>query len=716
MAPETGTHAVTESGRRISRVKVVLIRPSNYDDEGYVVRYVRGVFPSNTLACLRSLTMAFAGRWKREHGIELSVETCDDLVETIPYRRIARENGGDRKVVAVLAGVQTNQFPRASDIAKKLTAMGVKTLIGGFHVSGVLAMFDEPSPGMRELIDHGVTLVQGEAEHVWESILFDVVREREKPLYRMESYPDISNVPVPQADPDTMRKFTLPNMGTIDCSRGCPFNCSFCTIINVQGKKMRHRCAESVLRTIRENYAKGVDHYFFTDDNFSRNPEWERIFDGLIRMREDEGIHIDFIMQVDTACNKIRNFVTKARAAGCSTVFIGMESINPKNLAAAGKTQNKVENYAAFVEAWHDVSIQTHVGYIIGFPFDTPESVRRDIETLKNHVKADLASFFILTPLPGSRDHYELVQSGADIDPDLNKYDSFHTVADHPLMTRRELFKAYQDAWESFYETDNLKATLVRAREKGFWKTSMFNIMWYKNSLLEPRHPMVSGFIRRKDRVDVRPGTPVINPVAFYVRRLREFTAGFRRRVGLFFELQELWWLTRKTDDRTFTFIANVTESLYDAKSRLAAIDINGPYAKWCEEAHAVLSSLPEKLKSSYSSNCELISARARTNFNRLIEDMNAYLESVTIREYYRSGTAFFTQYLSKNIRLAEEFTVKSVEQRRRISNFWALTWYRMKKGMIITFTLSLPRIVLSAIRDFRMSMTFAHNFFSKIR
>ena len=95
---------------------------------------------------------------------------------------------------------------------------------------------------------------------------------------------------------------------------------------------------------------------------------------------------------------------------------------------------------------------------------------------------------------------------------------------------------------------------------------------------------------------------------------------------------------------------------------------------------------------------------------------MNAYLESLTIREYYRSGTSFFTQYISKNIRLAEEFTVKSVEQRRRMANFWALTLYRLKKGKIITFTLSLPRIVFSAIRDARMSMTFTYNFFSKIR
>ncbi len=707
----------TKTAHDRKQVIIVLIRPSNYDDEGYVVRYVRGVFPSNTLSCLRSLTMSFVDDWRRDRNIHIEIETRDDLVERIPYDALARENGKPgRRVITVVAGVQTNQFPRASDIALKLADRGVKVLIGGFHVSGMMTMFDEPSPAMQRLMDAGVTLVAGEAEHCWESILLDVVEEREKPLYRMQGYPDISHVPVPQADPGTMRRFAVPNMGTIDCSRGCPFNCSFCTIINVQGKKMRNRCAESVLKTMRENHARGVDRYFFTDDNFSRNPEWEPIFDGLIGMREDEGIEIDFVMQVDTACDSIPGFIDKARRAGCSTVFIGMESINPRNLEAAGKKQNKVENYASYIRAWHDVGVQCHVGYIIGFPFDTPESVRHDIRTLKNDIKADLASFFILTPLPGSRDHYQLVSSGTDIDPDLNKYDSFHTVMDHPRMSREELYKTYLDAWTSFYDFDNLKIILIRARENGFWRTSMFTMMWYKNSLLEPRHPMVGGFIRRKDRTDVRPGTPVMNPGAFTLRRARELVSGAKRRMALFSELQELWWLTRKTDEPTFIFNRDFNEILYDAKIRLSELDINGPYAKWCADAHAVIASLPEQIRDYYSSNCDLISERARRRFNKLIEDVNAFLGAVTISDYCRMGTGFFSRYLSNTISMAEEFTVRPLAQRRKIKRCRALTRERAKNGKFLSLFATLPRYVFSLIRDIRLSMTFTVQFFSKIR
>jgi len=696
----------------ISSLTLVLIRPSNYDDDGYIIRYWRGVFPSNTLACLRSLTLAFSDRWEKELGISVSIEAFDELVEKVPFKKLARKNRGSNKVVAAIVGVQTNQFPRASDIAKKLTSLGIKTLIGGFHVSGVISMFDEPTPELRELLDMGVTLVQGEAEHVWESILLDVVMGREKPLYRMNGYPDISKSPVPKPYFHSMKKFAVPNMGTIDCSRGCPFNCSFCTIINVQGKKMRFRDADHVLKTIREGYKNGINSYFFTDDNFSRNPHWERIFDGLIRMREEENIRIQFVIQVDTASDRIPNFIDKAARAGCTTVFIGMESLNPKNLSAVGKTQNRVDRYASFIRAWQERGVITHVGYIIGFPYDTPESVRRDIEKLKHEMQVDMASFFILTPLPGSRDHYDMVRSGTKMDSDLNKYDSFHVVMDHPRMSREELFQAYNDAWKSFYDTENLKMVLARARRHNYWTNCAYNFMWYKNSLLEPRHPMVSGLIRRKDRLDVRPGTPVKGFGEFYAMRARELLSGFVKRIKLFFELQELWWLTWKPDEKTFAFITDFNFTVNELRNKIASMDINNSYTNWREEMSTVVSSFTERIGNFY--NPEILKGKTKKRFNRLLDDMNSYFEKASISEYYNRGTAAFNDYLAQTSRLAEEFTLKCVKRRRSITNFWETTWERVKHGNLVSFLISTPKIVFSAVRDMRMSILFVYYFFFK--
>ncbi len=697
--------------RKTKSLNIVLIKPSKYDDDGFVIRYFKGVLPSNTLACMNSLTLKFAEKWKTEKNIKISIDIFDDIIHDIPYKKIAKKNKDNNMVVAALAGVQSNQFPRASDIAKKLTALGVKTLIGGFHVSGILSLFDKPSPEIQELIDCGVTVVHGEAESIWEQILSDVVEGKEKSLYRMTELPDISNEIVPQMDHKYLKNFAFQHKATIDCSRGCPFNCSFCTIINVQGHKMRYRSAESVLKTARENLKNGINEYFFTDDNFSRNPAWDGIFDGFIHMNEVEGLNIGFMIQVDAACHKIPNFIQKASRAGCTQVFIGMESINPKNIEAAGKKQNKVEDYAKFIQAWHDVGVMTHVGYIIGFPYDSPESIRKDMKKLKNEIKVNQASFFILTPLPGSMDHYNMVQNKAYIDPDLNKFDSFHVVMDHPLMSSEEWFNSFKEAWESFYDFENLKNILMRVGRESYWDIFK-NTFWYKNSLLEPQHPMVAGFVRKKNRTDIRLGTKKMGFLDYKIMRIRELISGFIKRIHLFFELQELWLVTRKPDDPKFKFVADFSAVLAEAKLNLSSIDFNESYSKWCDEVNTIISTLKMKI-GNYHNTSEL-KGKTKKRFNALIDDMNATFDRIHVPELYNRGTAYLTSYLNNNIRLVEEFSLKQVARRRKITCFWAITWQRIKKGKIFRFTISVPKVIISAIRDLKMSLSFAYHLKNK--
>jgi len=697
--------------RPINHVNIVLIKPSKYDDEGFVIRYFRGVLPSNTLACMNSLTLKFADNWLAEKNIHVSVEIFDDIVDDIPYRKIARMNSGNRMVIVALVGVQSNQFVRASDIAKKLNALNVITIIGGFHISGVLALFDAPSPEIQELIDLGIIVVAGEAEQIWESILSDIVENRAKTLYRASSYPDISNEIIPYMDKKYLKKFALPSMATIDCSRGCPFNCSFCTIINVQGHTVRCRSAQTILDSIQRNFKVGIDEYFFTDDNFSRNPAWRGIFDGLIHLRESEDIKIAFMMQVDTASARIPHFVEKAAQAGCSQVFIGMESINPRNLEAVGKKHNKVEHYAAFIKAWNDAGVATHVGYIIGFPFDTLESVRENINRLKNEIKVDQASFFILTPLPGSKDHYDMVMNGIHMEADLNKFDSFHVTTDHPLMSKEDVYKAYEEAWESFYDIEHLKNILMKSIGTKYWNIFR-NIMWYKNSLLEPRHPMVAGFIRKKHRTDIRSGTKRMGVFKFHLMRFRELAGGLRKRIGFFFEIQELWWLTRKPDDPKFKFVADFTAALSEAKTKLSSIDFTQSCDKWRNEATGVITSLKKRIGE--FNTMPAVKESTKRRFNEVLDDLNVHLEKVHISDQYTRGIVWLTSYLNSRSRLVEEFMLKNVARRRKITSFWFLTWDRIRHGNIIRFTLSIPKIIVSMFRDFFMSLRFILNLFNR--
>lgn len=534
------------SNGQTQRLSIFMIKPSKYDDAGYVIRYFRGVLPSNTLACLYGLTEDVSRR-KLLGNVRLDVELIDETTHRVPVDRIRKAaRNRHTKAVVCLAGVQTNQFPRAYDLAMQFRDAGVTVLIGGFHVSGILSMFAAIPDDIQRLLDAGVTIVKGEVEEHWHEMLQDICQDELKPIYDfIHEMPDLNGAALPMVNKRYLRRFVYPNFGTMDCSRGCPFNCSFCTIINVQGRTMRYRDARKIGDTLRSNYASGIDYYFFTDDNFARNKNWEAIFDEIIRLRHEESIRIRFMMQVDVLSYRINNFVAKAKEAGCTQVFIGMESTNPVNLQAAGKGQNHVEDYVQLISAWHRSGVGTHVGFIIGFPADTEESVRQDLDRLMHQIKVDQASFFMLMPLPGSMDHKKLVEAGAYLDPDYNTYDSRHETTRHPALISGAWKKLYDESWRRFYSLDNMKAILRRAYPDTYW--SIFrNFLWYKNAaLIEGEHPMVAGFLRLKDRTTRRPGYAVSGRWEHFVMRIREVGHYLKLAAGLALEMQELWLQTR---------------------------------------------------------------------------------------------------------------------------------------------------------------------------
>ena len=534
--------------RRAERtLTVVLIKPSRYDDDGYVVRHWRGVLPSNTLAALYALTEEAAASGRLGQGTAVSTAVYDETVHRVAADDLARRHRPRRpldRTVVCLVGVQTNQFPRASDLALAFRRRGLPVMIGGFHVSGVLELFHEPSREIAALLDAGVTIVNGEVEKIWGALLEDALLDRLGPRVDVHDRPDLSAAPLPRIPRRYMRRFAYPHMATVDVGRGCPFNCSFCSIINVQGKAMRHRDPAAIVEAVRRNAARGIDYYFFTDDNFSRNPCWEAIFDGLIHLREEEGIGIDFMMQVDALAWKIPRFVDKAARAGSSQIFIGLESIRPSNLKAAGKPQNKAAEFRAMMETWHRAGLACHVGYILGFPDDTEESIAHDVRDLREVLQVDQASFFMLTPIPGSRDHLEMVRRGVPLDADPGDYDSFHPTMRHPRMTGAQWLAAYRLAWRDFYSFEGMRDALLRSNHRTYW--GLFkNFLWYRAALLEDAHPMITGFFRLKDRRERRSGCAVEGRWAHLGRRAPEMLAQARDYGRLFLEMKDLWVQTR---------------------------------------------------------------------------------------------------------------------------------------------------------------------------
>ena len=558
---------------RIKKLHIVLIKPSKYDDDGYVIRFWKGVLPSNTLNVLHGLTDDVKER-RLLGDLSIEVTTFDETAEKVPLKKIirwSREPG--TKLLVCLVGVQTNQFPRALDMARVFRAEDIAVIIGGFHTSGTINMLGEQEPDIQELVRESICVVSGEVEGKWEMILSDFLHGRLKPIYSfaqdLQSLVNIEAAPLPKTSPKTMNHFAYPTFGTADTSRGCPFTCSFCTIINVQGRKMRERSPESIAALLRKNYLEhGVSFYFFTDDNFARKKLWRETFEAIIKLRE-EGVKVSFMMQVDLA-RKPKDFVTLAARAGCTQVFIGMESVNPENLKAEGKKQNNVEEYRAIIKEWHDAGVVVHTGYIIGLPWDSKDQVPEDIRFLIDHLGPDQASFFMLTPLPGSHDHREMRKRGEWMDPDFNKRDSFHATIHHPRMTAEEWTEAYDNAWKTFYGKENMIKILSRWTDnaKCYWNL-MSVFFWYKNAaLIEKQHPMVAGFFRLKDRKARRPGFAV-EPFPVHVwKRAKEITRLFISWAKFIKEMEEVWLQTRKkseTEERWLEQIQKIQGDIWQA-------------------------------------------------------------------------------------------------------------------------------------------------------
>lgn len=505
--------------------KIILIKPSHYDDHGYVIQWVRSLIPSNSLASIYGLILDCVERQVLGPDVAIGIAAYDETNTRIKVNKLARGltapgAGG----LVCLVGVQSNQFPRAVDIAWQFRARGIQVCIGGFHVSGCLAMLPGVQPDLQEAVDHGISLFAGEAENRMEQILQDAYAGELQPIYNfMHDLPDIEYTPTPYLPVQNINR-NLANETTFDAGRGCPFLCSFCTIINVQGRKSRRRSPEDVERIVRANYQNGINYYLVTDDNFARNKDWEAVLDRLIELREKENLPVKLILQVDTMCHKLPNFIDKAVRAGTHKVFIGLESINPETLATARKKQNRITEYRTMFQAWKARGVVTYAGYILGFPNDTPETIIRDIEIIKRELPVDVLEFFILTPLPGSEDHKRLYDQNVWMDPDMNNYDVIHVTAEHPKMSTVEWRNVYDRAWDTYFSLEHVKTLLYRARVSNIPVKRMANIAFgfYASHLTEHVHPMESGLFRRKYRTDRRPTLKRESVLVFYPRYLWE--------------------------------------------------------------------------------------------------------------------------------------------------------------------------------------------------
>lgn len=355
----------------------------------------------------------------------------------------------------------TSTAPRAFQIAKKFRSMGIPIIMGGPHSTFLpeeslkyadYVVRGEGEETIVELIEHlesqrplndikGLSYTEGDA----------FIHNPDRPLIQ-----DLDSAPIP--DLNIVHNWQKRTVIPIATSRGCPFGCKFCSVIQMFGRKYRFKSIDRVIEEIRE-VASRKAHIFFIDDNFAANKERTKT---LLKRIIAEDIHIEWSAQVRTDVARDAELIDLMVKTGCFTVFVGFESINPKTLSLYNKHQ-KVDDIVECIKTFKKASIGIHGMFVLGGDTDDIETIR-STQKFAKRLGIDSVQFLMLTPLPGTPVFDDLMKQGRLIHTDWAKYDAHHAVFEPKLMTAFELHTETFKAMANFYSWETIVKNLIRGK------------------------------------------------------------------------------------------------------------------------------------------------------------------------------------------------------------------------------------------------------------
>ena len=398
------------------------------------------IFSKFTLPRLGSFILASMMQ-KRGWDVEIIVEQT----QNIPFQKIEE---------ADYVGISTitPTAPRAYAIADRIRKMGIPVVMGGPHVTYLY----------REGLDHADYVIRGEGEHalmalvdVWEGkgTLSEVPNLAYNVDGKIQVNPiqpfieNLDDIPFPDF---SLLKTKLLHIGRrktipVQTSRGCPFNCSFCSVTGMFGKKYRFRSTENIIRELRQ-YNHPKNDIFFYDDNFTANRDRTK---KLLRRMIEEGFKFRWSTQVRVDIAKDLELIRLMKKAGCHTLYIGFESINPESLKEMHKAQT-IDDMMQAIKTLHKYRINIHGMFVYGFDEDNWKTVKKTVKFAK---KAKLSStqFLILTPLPGSDLYNQMNIENRIQFQDWNLYDAHHVVFRPKRFSFLDLQKAQIFSHKKFY-------------------------------------------------------------------------------------------------------------------------------------------------------------------------------------------------------------------------------------------------------------------------
>jgi radical SAM superfamily enzyme YgiQ (UPF0313 family) len=336
-------------------MKITFIRPNMYDDRS------SDAMEPLCFAILKSLTPP-----------DIDVALIDERLEDIPP-------GLSTDLIAMT--VETYTARRAYEIADDFRRRGIPVVMGGYH----------PTFLPDEALGHANAVVKGDAEGVWERVVEDARNKALQPVYESAEFPSLENR---MPDRSIFAGKNYGPMGLVQFSRGCRFNCSFCSIRAFYGNNLRQRPVEDVVEDIRRS---GRRHIFLVDDNLFVDVETTRaLFEALVPL------NISWSCQVSIDIARDPDLVQLMRRSGCISALIGFESLDINSLRELRKHWNtKWQSYDDAIRVFRDAGIMLYGTFVFGCDNDTVSSFDRSVEFARRN-KFLLANFNPLTPTPGA--------------------------------------------------------------------------------------------------------------------------------------------------------------------------------------------------------------------------------------------------------------------------------------------------------------------------
>jgi radical SAM superfamily enzyme YgiQ (UPF0313 family) len=324
---------------------------------------------------------------------------------------------------------------RAYEIADSFRKRGVTVILGGIHASLL----------PEEAASHANSVVIGEAEDIWANVIADFKTSNLKPTYKAETRPSLRNLPMVRRDLFDQSRYFGKN--TVFTTRGCPFDCSFCSVTTFFGRSYRCRPVDEVIAEIKTLPQNKL--IFFMDDNIAGNPKFAKeLFRALIPLK------LRWLSQCSVTIANDEELLALAAQSGCIDLFLGIESISTASLAEVGKKINKVEKYEEVIRKIHAHGIAIHGFFIFGFDEDDEEVLDRTADfAIKN--KLESAQFDLLTPYPGTKFYDRIVAEGRLLSSDWSKY-GYELLFEPKKMLAQTLHEKQQQVWRKFYSLPSI--------------------------------------------------------------------------------------------------------------------------------------------------------------------------------------------------------------------------------------------------------------------